>query len=223
MTRTTRLMTGAATAALAIGLALSGPVAAQTAPSQQHDAHHPDGAAAPAVPAPTQTSPERSAPMQGMAALGSQQGGMAGMMGGDMGRMMQMMHRQMAAQHAMRPFEHIEGQLAFYRAELRITDAQQLQWDTFAEAVRMASGTLRQAVMQAVQPGGPPGGAVPAPQQMERRIALLTAQAEAMRAVQAAARPLYSAMSAEQKRTADALMEEHLRGMGGGTGMRGGM
>jgi len=77
--------------------------------------------------------------------------------------------------------------------------------------------------MQAVQQGGPTGGAVPAPEQMERRIALLTTQADAMRTVQAAARPLYGALSAEQKRTADALMEEHLRGMGGGMGMRGGM
>src|SRR4051794_7938462 len=170
MTRTTRLMTGAAAAALAIGLALGGPASAQTAPSQQHDTHHPDGAAAPAAPAPT--PPERGAPMQGMAAPGSQQGGMAGMIGGDMGRMMQMMHRQLAAQHAMRPFERIEGQLAFYRAELRITDAQQPQWNAFADAVRTATGTLRQAMMQAMQQGGPMGAAVPAPEQMERRIAL---------------------------------------------------
>ena len=212
MTRTNHLMGGAAAAALAIGLALGGPASAQTAPSQEHDAHHPDGATA--SPAPMQPpTPERGASMQGM----------AGMMDGDMGRMMQMMHWQMAAQHAMRPFEHIEGQLAFYRAELRITEAQQPQWNAFAEAVRTASGTLRQAVMQAVQQGGPTGGAVPAPEQMERRIALLTTQADAMRTMQAAARPLYGALSAEQKRTADALMEEHLRGMGGGMGMRGGM
>jgi hypothetical protein len=221
MAKTNRLMTGAATVALAIGLALGGPASAQTAPSQEHDAHHPDGAVAPA--APTQTPPERGAPMQRMPAPGGQPGGMAGMMSGDMGRMMQMMHRRMAAQHAMRPFERIEGQLAFYRAELRITDAQQPQWNAFAETVRTAAGTLRQAVMQAMQQGDPTGGAVPAPEQMEHRIALLTAQADAMRSVQVAARPLYAALSAEQKRTADALMEENLRGMGGGMGRRGEM
>src|SRR4051794_37684025 len=163
MTRTDRLMTGAAAAAFALGLALGGPASAQTAPSQEHEALHPDGAPAPSTPA-QPPMPDRGAPMQGMAGPGGQQGGM---MGGDMGRMMQMMHRQMAAQHAMRPFEHIEGQLAFYRAELRITEAQQPQWNTFAEAVRAASGTLRQAVMQAMQQGGAAGGTVPAPQQME--------------------------------------------------------
>ncbi len=163
-------------------------------------------------------NPERAEPH-----LGSQQGGVAGMMGGDVGRMMQMMHRQLAAQHAMRPFERIDGQLAFYQAELRTTDAQQPQWNAFVEAVRTATGTLRQVVMQAMQQGGSMGGAMPAPEQMKHRIALLTAQADAMRAVQAAARPLHVALSTEQKRTADALIEEHLRGVGGGMGMRGGM
>lgn len=151
-------------------------------------------------------------------APGTQQGGMPGMMG-DMGRMMDMMHRQMATQHAMRAFERIEGQLAFYRAELRITDAQQAQWNAFADAVRTTAGTLKQAVTKAMQESGP----VQAPEQIERRIALATAHLEAMRSVQAAARPLYAALSDEQKRTADTLMAEHLRGMGGGMGMRGGM
>ena len=90
------------------------------------------------------------------------------------------------------------------------------------EAVRTATGTLRQVVMQAIQQGGPMGGAMPAPEQMKHRIALLTAQADAMRAMQAAARPLHGALSTEQKRTADALIEEHLRGVGGGMGMRAG-
>lgn len=208
MTNSNRLMTGAAAAALVLGLAFGGPLAAQTAPNQQHDGHHPDGAT-PAAPAPTPPAPQAGMPMPG---------GMAGMMGGEMGRMMEMMHRQMASRHAMRPFERIDGQLAYYRAELRITDAQQPQWNAFADAVRAASGQLRQAVTRSM----PQGGAVAAPERMERRIALLTAQADAMRSVQAAARPLYAALSDEQKRTADALMEEHLRGKGG-MGMMGGM
>ncbi len=86
---------------------------------------------------------------------------------------MEMMHRQMV----MRAFERIEGTLAFYRAELRITDAQQPQWNAFADAVRGAAGTLKQAMARAMQESGP----VPAPEQMERRITVLTAQAEALR------------------------------------------
>ncbi|MBY0338200.1 MAG: Spy/CpxP family protein refolding chaperone, partial [Acetobacteraceae bacterium] len=57
------------------------------------------------------------------------------------------------------------------------------------------------------------GGATPAPQQMERRIALLAAQLEATRAVAGAAGPLYAVLSEEQRRTADELMAEHFRAM----------
>ena len=228
MTTTNRLASSTLAATLAVGLALgSGAARAQSA--QEHQTHQHDGAQAQATPAPAPmpgpAQQQRGMPgmmggqgMQMQGAPGTQQGGMPGMMG-DMGRMMEMMHRHMATQHAMRAFEHIDGTLAFYRTELRVTDAQQSQWNAFADAVRSAAGTLKQAVTKALQESGP----VPAPEQIERRMALLTAQLEAMRAVQAAARPLYAALSDEQKRSADTLMAEHLRGMGGGMGMRGGM
>jgi hypothetical protein len=35
----------------------------------------------------------------------------------------------MVGQAVMRPLEHIDGQLAYYRAELHVTDAQQPQWN----------------------------------------------------------------------------------------------
>ncbi len=133
-----------------------------------------------------------------------------GMMGGDMGRMMHQMLQDRMAVAAMQPFRRIEGQLAYFRAELRITDAQAQPWNAFADAVRAQADRLRQATQQAMTGATDPG---PAPQQMERRIGLLTAHLEAMRAVAAAARPLYAALSEEQRRTADALMAEHFRGM----------
>ena len=191
--------------ATALMLSLASPVFAQ-APAQNdadHDAHHPGDAQPTQAPAPT------PAP---------------GMMGGEMGRMMQMMMTQMQGgmgggtgaagpgrmDLAMRPFRRIEGQLAYYRAELRITDAQAPQWNAFADAVRARSDQLRQAVMQAMQPAAQPATA---PQQIERRIALLSAQLDAMRAVSAAAGPLYAVLSEEQRRTADELMAEHFRAM----------
>ncbi len=153
MTTANRFLAGAAAAALAIGLVLGGAASAQTAQNQDHEAHHPDGTASPPAPAPAPpaaSTPRSGMPMPGMGGPGGQQGGAPGMMGGDMGRMMQMMHRQMAARHAMRPFERIDGQLAYYRAELRITDAQQPQWNAFADAIRAAAGGLKQAVTQAM-------------------------------------------------------------------------
>lgn len=185
-------------AILAFGLAgtafAQAPAPAGTAP----DPHHPGASAGAPQPA---TSPvQQGAPGPGTAGPG------AGMMGGDMDRMMQ---SRMAAA-AMQPFRRIEGQLAYFRAELRITDAQVPQWNAFVDAVRAQSDRLRQATQQAM---GTTSGPSTAPQQMERRIALLSVHLEAMRAVSASATPLYEALSEEQRRTADELMAEHLRGM----------
>lgn len=131
-----------------------------------------------------------------------------GLMGGDIGPMGP---RMMGPRAAMRPLERIEGQLAYYRAELGITEAQMPQWNAFADAMRAAAARLRQAyAAQATQAAGQP---TTAPEQLERRIALLSVLLETTRSAAEAARPLYAALSEEQKRTADALMAEHLRAM----------
>jgi len=187
-------------ALLALGIASGGMAQTPAADDADHGAHHPDTAQTQPAPQPA-PAPGRAAP--GMAGPG-------GMMGGDMGRMMGQMMQQRMAAAAMQPFRRIEGQLAYFRAELRITDAQGPQWNAFADVVRAQSERLR-AATGAAMAGGP--GPLPAPQQMERRVALLTAHLEAMRAVSAAAGPLYAALSEEQRRTADELMAEHLRGM----------
>ena len=110
----------------------------------------------------------------------------------------------------MQPFRRIEGQLAYFRAELRITEAQTSQWNAFAEAIRTQSEKLRQATQQAMAGSASSNSA---PNQMERRIALLSANLEAMRAIAPSAKPLYEALSEEQRRTADELMAEHFRSM----------
>jgi hypothetical protein len=193
---------GTFTTAAVLALGIAGTALAQTTPpaDAEHEGHHPDAPPAAHQPA---APPGRGAPAAGMAGPG-------GMMGGDMGRMMQQMMQGRMAAAAMQPFRRIEGQLAFFRAELRITDPQVPQWTAFADAVRAQAERLRGATQQAVAGGT---GPAPAPQQMERRIAFLTAQMEAMRAVSAAAAPLYATLSEEQRRTADELMAEHFRSM----------
>ena len=185
------------TAAALLAMGLTGGAIAQTtsATGTDHGAHHP-AAPAQAAPAP--------AP-RGMM-------GQSGMMSGHAGMMGQggMMHHHRTGEAAMQPFRRIEGRLAFFRAELRITEAQAPQWDNFADAVRAQAERLRGA-MAAAMPSTP--APLSAPQQMERRIALATAHLEAMRAVSAAAGPLYAALTEEQRRTADELMVEHMRPM----------
>jgi hypothetical protein len=181
MRHLTRLTLAAATLAASTTLAL-----AQT--PQDHAAHHP--------------APPATAPMRG----GTARPDMAGMMTGNMAQMMSMMATMMP--HGMVPMgqpRHVEGQIAFYKAELRITDAQLPQWNAFADALRNAAARQRQMVT-------PSSAASPtaAPDQMERRIALLSARLDVMKALLDVARPLYAALTDEQKRTADELFAEHV-------------
>jgi hypothetical protein len=191
-----RKLSAFATAGIvAIGLAGTALAQAPAPGGATPDPHHPEAPAGSPQPAPPPA--QRGSPTPGMPGPGG------GMMGGDMGRMMQQMMQGRMAAASMQPFRRIEGQLAYSRAELRITDAQAQPWNTFADAVRAQAERLRQATQQAMPGATEPG---PAPQQMERRIALLSAHLEAMRAVAAAATPLYAALSEEQRRTADELM-----------------
>ncbi len=199
-----KLSTLTATGILLFGLAGPGFAQAPAPGGTTPDPHHP------ATPQPAPPPAQRGAPAPGMMGPGG------GMMGGDMGRMMQQMMQGRMAASAMQPFRRIEGRLAYLRAELGITDAQAQPWNAFADAVRAQAERLRQATQQAMTSAPGPG---PAPQQMERRIALLSAHLEAMRAVSAAAAPLYAALSEEQRRTADELMADHFRGMRMGMGM----
>ncbi|MES2710598.1 MAG: Spy/CpxP family protein refolding chaperone [Pseudomonadota bacterium] len=204
--RNPRTLTAAAM--LISGIAATAFAQAPAPAAPPADPHHPE------APAGAQQPPRPGAPGSGAAGMGGGMmgGGMmgGGMMGGDMGRMMQhMMHNRMTAA-SMQPFRRMEGQLAFLRAELRITEAQLPQWNAFADAVRTQGDRLRQSTQQAMGATTGPGTA---PQQMERRIALLSAQTEAMRAVATAATPLYAVLTEEQRRTADELMAEHFRSM----------
>ena len=150
---------------------------------------------------------------------GSAGNGMMGngmMMGGNMPQMAQMMRTMMMMQHGMgsagmMPLGHIEGQIAFNKAELHITDAQLPQWNAFADALRGNAATLQAAMQKGMQASG----SATAPEQMERQIAMHSTQLDTMKAMLAVAKPLYAALSDDQKKTADELMGEHLMGMRG--------
>lgn len=209
-----------------VAIALAAPLSlahAQTAQDQDHTAHHPAGQTA------QQTQPgstPQPMPQGRMARPGAMPQGKAGgmpMMGGDMGQMMQMMRGMMVMDGMMamdgmmpmggpgrmQPFAHIEGQLAFYKTELKITEAQASQWNAFADAVRAGAQKLQDAFAGAMQSSGPAS----AIDQADRRIKLLSARLDALKAIAEATKPLYAALSDDQKKTADELMAEHLRGM----------
>lgn len=109
------------------------------------------------------------------------------------------------------PTGHVEGRIAFFKAELRITDAQLPQWNAFADTLRNHAARLRQLMQQTNPATVPP----PAPAQMERDITVLSTRLDTMRATLAAARPLYAVLTDEQKKIADELLAEHMVAMHG--------
>jgi hypothetical protein len=163
---------------------LVGPGRAQ---QTQHDQHHPDAAAAPPAAMPGGSS------MPGAGA-----GGMPVM---DMMRMM-MGQGGMPMMAAMAG--HVEGRLAFLKTELKITDAQLPVWNAFAQAAR-ENGKAMEDMMQG-------GGMMEMsqtgtlPDKLAAREKMLSARLDAVRKLKAAAEPLYAALSADQKKTADEIM-----------------
>lgn len=172
-----------------IALLAAAPACAQSpAKDEDHSIHHPATQQAPAAKA-------AATPAAGM--------GAGGMMTGDMGRMMATMHAGHGMSMGM-PMRHMEGRIAFLKAELKITPAQEPQWSTFTQAVR-ASAKPGQAMMM---PGmiADKSKAQTAPAQLNSQEQMLVSRLETIRTIKAAFTPLYTALSDGQKKTADELL-----------------
>ncbi len=161
------------------------------------DPHHP-AAGAPAAAAPSPAMPMGMAggqmpgagamPMMGMMRMMMGEDGMGGM------RMMS---------------ERVEGRIAFLKTELKITDAQLPLWNGFAQAMRDNAKAM-QGAMQGMP--GMSGGmmgmsqAATLPDKLAAREKMLSGRLDTVRKLKAAAEPLYAALSADQKKTADEIM-----------------
>lgn len=220
--------------ALVTLLALAAPAAAQST-----DAHHDDNQVPQTLPAPAVNGMPglgMTGPMGPMGGGGAQAPGMGGMMQmmqmmqssqmmqmAQMMQMMQMMQQMqggsmpgasMGMQSApggimsgmTAPGGDVEQLIAGYKTALAITEAQQPQWNAFADALRAGAQEIRHARDKAAA-----GTAAPA--QMERRAAVLEAEATALKQSQASAAALYNVLSPVQKQAADRLMADHLARM----------
>jgi LTXXQ motif family protein len=167
------------------------------------DPHHPPQTATPA-PAPAQPTPPAGQPgMEGMP--------MMNMMGGmPMINMMRRM-RMMEPDAGMATIDHVEGRIAFLRAELKITETQASTWDAFAAALRTNAqklGEVRAAMMPQPGAGQQPAPTITARLDLQERWFL--ARLEGTRTIKSVFTNLYGTLSDEQKKTANELLAPHL-------------
>ncbi len=97
---------------------------------------------------------------------------------------------------------HLDGRLAFLKAELRITDAQTAKWTEFVDAVRAAGKLMLLPCTDAARIGTSPSSL----ERIETAGKLLSARADALKTVASNGRTLYASLSDEQKTLADDLM-----------------
>lgn len=150
----------------------------------------------------------------GFGAAEAQQGPARGMMGEDGGMMMGrggMMHEGMRGPGMMmcRMGEHVEGRLAYLKAELKITDAQAPQWIAFADAFRAgAQKTVKHCAM--MKESGSKMMSATLPERLNMMEEHLQTHLESLRAVKTAAQQLYAALNDEQKKIADQMFRGHM-------------
>ncbi len=116
-----------------------------------------------------------------------------------------MMGQGMMGQGGTGPMEammarHVEGRIAFLKAELKITESQQKLWNAVADAMRANAKAMTE------MPGGTMNAAATLPDRLAAREKALNARLDALQKYQAVVDPLYAALSDEQKRTADELV-----------------
>lgn len=121
-------------------------------------------------------------------------------MSGDTG---QMMRQMMGERRGMgMPFEHVEGRIAYLKAELKITDAQSAPWNAFAETMRAdaaAMKTMHETMMKTGMPST-------TPDRMAAQQKMMAARMGMMERSEASTKALYAALSADQRTAFDEMM-----------------
>jgi len=113
------------------------------------------------------------------------------------------------------PSERVEARLAYLKTALRITDAQQPQWDAFANTLRKQAREMdvRIEARRAQRAQSGRDGRVTAIERLERRQQRLELASSRLNEIVAAAKPLYAALTPEQQKVADELLAQRHRGM----------
>jgi predicted Zn-dependent protease len=110
--------------------------------------------------------------------------------------------------------DRIDARLAYVKTALKITPAQEGQWNTVAEVVRQQVKAMdaERTAAHAAHASATPVSAIERLQQHQKMMSTMSTR---LNAVITAAQPLYATFTDEQKKTADEMLSR-------GRGMRGG-
>jgi hypothetical protein len=98
---------------------------------------------------------------------------------------------------------HIEGRLAYIKAELKITEAQGSLWNAYAAAARDNANSM--AAHCTIMMGERGTSTVSLPDRLDQHEQFMAAQLDVVRAMNKTLKPLYAALSDSQKKVADQL------------------
>ena len=124
--------------------------------------------------------------------------------------------RYQHGQHAFRlPGERIEARIAYLKTALKITAAQQPQWDAFADTLRKRARDMDQRIQarRSQRAQGPKHAKPTAIDRLQVRQERLAASAARLNETLTVAKPLYAALTPEQQQVADELLAPRRHGM----------
>jgi len=109
-------------------------------------------------------------------------------------------------EHRFSMSRHVEGRIAFLKAELKITDAQAAQFNKVADVMRANAKDADAAVKAMRGDRDQPENAV---ERLEMRSKLTAMRAEHEQRFLAAFKPLYDSLTPDQKQAADEMLKPH--------------
>lgn len=121
-----------------------------------------------------------------------------------MGRMMSAMQ----GMTSMMAPDHVEGRIAYQKAELAITDAQLPQWTAVTDALRQNAKAMQDGMTKLAKDGMPTA----APARSDMMVTMMSERLDGMRKLGAANKALYAVLTPDQRKTADD-MAAHPMGM----------
>ncbi len=113
------------------------------------------------------------------------------------------------------PAQRVEARLAYQKTALKITDAQQPQWDAYANFARKRAQEMEQRFKsrhseKRWHEGHHRHNAI---ERLERKQSFLADAVTRINALLAVEKPLYAALSPEQRKIADLVLNPHRRAM----------